>query len=259
MVDNLDYHFFKDDNNSPSCECNLGMKSRDNNHVPWFVRMKSSIMLEQRIGGCQEEASSPRSPTTGLHGLLQMEFSDVQFHHCPASSKYVPNQDCSQHLECNDPLYRCFDLAKLARKGSKYLPQYRSEFDAIGRRCQEFSAEILSKCDDADQVKTIMEEQYGSMKYFGPQSHSIQSPRLRVAITDNHKDFVSQVQSQHFLTREWYIGTAWQTKMLPYKLCYFAVQTLLTPWHILVAMVIYAGRDMKCLYGKETLPGKNTS
>ena len=29
-----------------------------------------------------------------------------KFHFCPAHSNYQPVEDCQQHIECNDPIFR---------------------------------------------------------------------------------------------------------------------------------------------------------
>ena len=38
------------------------------------------------------------------------------FHYCPAHPRFFPSMSCQEHLECNDPIFRCFDLAKLAKE-----------------------------------------------------------------------------------------------------------------------------------------------
>ena len=43
-----------------------------------------------------------------------------EFHYCPAHPRFFPSMSCQEHLECNDPIFRCFDLAKLAKE-RKYL------------------------------------------------------------------------------------------------------------------------------------------
>ena len=37
-------------------------------------------------------------------------------HYCPAHPRFFPSMSCQEHLECNDPIFRCFDLAKLAKE-----------------------------------------------------------------------------------------------------------------------------------------------
>ena len=49
-----------------------------------------------------------------------------EVHYCPAHPQFFPSMTCQEHLECNDPIFRCFDLAKLAkeRKYSQHKVKY---------------------------------------------------------------------------------------------------------------------------------------
>ena len=31
---------------------------------------------------------------------------DLEFHYCPAHENFKPNMHCTEHVECNDPIYR---------------------------------------------------------------------------------------------------------------------------------------------------------
>ena len=50
-------------------------------------------------------------------------------HHCPTHKEFKPHLLCSSHLECNDPITRCFLLAKacsdMAEKCTDYGDKYR--------------------------------------------------------------------------------------------------------------------------------------
>ena len=54
---------------------------------------------------------------------------DEGFHHCPAHKNFQPDVLCSHHLECNDPVTRCFLLAKkcsqFAEESYNYAQEYR--------------------------------------------------------------------------------------------------------------------------------------
>ncbi len=194
----------------------------------------------------------------GLNSLMNMEVMEDVFHHCPASSKYEPNPDCVYHLECNDPIYRCFDLARMASQGAKHLPQYKKEFDEICTNCRLLSAEILDGCGSEEDVATIFEEKTASKKYFKMHTDFMACPRLRVAIEHNHREFVSQMKSQYYLSKKWYSDTKWQGKMLPYKLVYFILQVVFTPLHIMLVLGTFNARFIKHLNGN-SLPSPSST
>ena len=54
---------------------------------------------------------------------------DEGFHHCPTHKNFQPDVLCSHHLECNDPVTRCFLLAKkcsqFAEESCNYAQEYR--------------------------------------------------------------------------------------------------------------------------------------
>ncbi len=175
-------------------------------------------------------------------------------HFCPASKRYAPSPDCREHLECNDPVFRCFDIARVSCQLSKYLPQYRTELQEVEQACRDLSARVLSKCENPEQVRVLMEERTASGKYVYIKRSLVQAPRLRIAIEENQKDFVSHVHCQHFLASRWYGETAWQSKMLPYKASYFLLQTVLTPLHVLAALFAFTGREIGALNGDRLPP-----
>ena len=75
-------------------------------------------------------------------------------------------QNCVIHPECNDPIFRCFDLAKAATKMANKTPEYRSEYEEIARQCRNFSVQLLNQCVHTDEVQTLLSESSGTSKYF---------------------------------------------------------------------------------------------
>ncbi len=195
----------------------------------------------------RKKDSSKRVGRMCLNDVMAVATGDDIFHHCPASEKFSPHPDCVYHMECNDPIYRCFDLARIASEGSKSLPEFRTEFSEIAQNCRKLAAKMLDKCDSSEQVTVLLEEKTASVKYFKQHTYLIRFPRARLAIEHSHKEFVSHMHCQQFLRNEWIGNTNWLGKMLPFKLLYFILQIILSPIYVLHALVVLVGRDIKIL------------
>lgn len=65
--------------------------------------------------------------TSGIYYLSQKVF-DEGFHYCPTHNKFAPNVLCDQHLECNDPVTRCFLLAKTCSDYADEDATYRADY-----------------------------------------------------------------------------------------------------------------------------------
>ncbi len=179
--------------------------------------------------------------------MMSMATGDDVFHYCPSNEKYSPHPDCVHHMECNDPIYRCFDIANMASEGGKRLPEYRTEFTEIAQNCRSLAARILDHCETSEQVTVLFEEKAASMKYFNYHTSYIRFPRVRLAVEHSHKEFVSHMNCQQFLKTEWLGRTNWFGKMLPYKILYFLLQTICAPFHVLHALIVFMGRDIRTL------------
>ena len=59
---------------------------------------------------------------------LSQKVSGNGFHYCPTHTKFEPNALCDQHLECNDPITRCFLLAKTCSDYADDDATYRTEY-----------------------------------------------------------------------------------------------------------------------------------
>ena len=51
-----------------------------------------------------------------IQGAVRSYYYVGEDHYCPAHPRFFPSMSCQEHLECNDPIFRCFDLAKLAKE-----------------------------------------------------------------------------------------------------------------------------------------------
>ena len=65
--------------------------------------------------------------TNSIYYLSQKVF-DEGFHYCPTHNKFETNALCDQHLECNDPVTRCFLLAKTCSDYADEDATYRTEY-----------------------------------------------------------------------------------------------------------------------------------
>ena len=182
----------------------------------------------------------------GLSDLMSLEVTaEEHFHHCPGSKRFRPSADCLHHLECNDPIYRCFNLSTIASRACGLFPQYREELERVEASCRRLSAELVDLCRDEEEVTALMAEKAASSKYFGGQTGLVHYPRLRFAVERGHHEFVSRVPCQFFLSRKWYGDTHFEGEVAPYKVAYFVLEVLLTPVHTIVAMFAWLGRHVK--------------
>ncbi len=194
-------------------------------------------------------SKSSRRRRMGLNDVMaaMVTSDDDVFHHCPASEKYSPHPDCAHHMECNDPVYRCFDLARYASEGAKRVPEFRTEFTQVAQECRTLAARMLDGCASAGEVTTLLEEKAASSKYFWYHTQYVRFPRIRLAVEHSHKEFVSHTYCQQFLRNEWLGHTNWEGKMLPFKLLYFLLQLILSPVYVIHALVVLSARDVKVL------------
>lgn len=89
-------------------------------------------------------------------------------------------------MECNDPIFRCFDLAKVASENASKIPEYRGEYNEIAASTRAFSVRLLEQCKNTTEVSTLLSESAGSEKYFR-YAKLVKYPRMRLAIEHNHK------------------------------------------------------------------------
>ena len=102
-------------------------------------------------------------PINGLNELMRKEITnEPEFHFCPSNEKFLPHPDCNEHVECNDPVFRCFDIARAAKKFAKRRPEYEAEYDQVAANSREIAVEILDGCESANDVVTLLGESAGS-------------------------------------------------------------------------------------------------
>ena len=59
---------------------------------------------------------------------LPQKMLEEDFHYCPTHTNFETDILCDQHLECNDPVTRCFLLAKMCSDFAKKDTPYRAEY-----------------------------------------------------------------------------------------------------------------------------------
>ena len=164
-------------------------------------------------------------------------------HYCPQNQYFRPRMHCRSHVECNDPLFRCFDLAKLASEYADRIPEYREEYEDIAKQCRRLSVEILDQCSDTDEVQTILKEVAGATKYFRYAKY-IKYPRLRLAIEHNHKEFVGHMYCQQTLRQEWHGDVYWQGAPIIMKILHVIFQFILAPFLVCMAIIVKSAREI---------------
>ena len=65
------------------------------------------------------------------------------FHYCPGNKKFTISHFCRQHIECNDPIYVCFDIAQKCSGLANRVPEFSEECKEISERASKFSIELL--------------------------------------------------------------------------------------------------------------------
>ena len=167
-------------------------------------------------------------------------------HHCPISCRFSPVFECTLHVECNDPIYQCFDIANFVASKMNKSPDFRDIYEKINMRVSQLMVKLLEQCRNIKEVEIILEENCGAKKYFRSffAKSAMKYPVLRLAIAHDHKEFAAHLFCQQILRQEWHGSIPWQNKYLPYKTVYFIGQTLLTPLHIIIQFIVEIGRDI---------------
>ncbi len=168
-------------------------------------------------------------------------------HSCPADERFKPNMHCSNHVECNDPIFRCFDMAKMAMTYAYKVPEYREEYEDIAQACRTLSVQLLDKCANTEEVGIVLKESAGSSKYFR-YSRYMMYPRLRLAIEHNHKEFVGHMYCQQTLRQEWHGNVSWQAAPTIFKMIHLIYISFMAPFLAWFALMKQIGRDLQETY-----------
>ncbi len=164
---------------------------------------------------------------------LYLEDSGDGFHFCPTHLKFEPDVLCSVHIECNDPITRCFLIAKMCQLKARNRADHRVQYSAVASSCRRLATEILDHCVGSSEVRMLLKEESGANKYFKVVKHLIY-PQLMLAVEHGHKEFVSHAYCQQVISTDFYGNVNWKSMNLVYQWTYVLTQTLLTPVHVLV-------------------------
>ena len=183
-------------------------------------------------------------PWIGFTDDCKCQDMDGSVHYCPRNSNYKPDLNCKDHVECNDPIFKCFELAKLAKGYANENPESREEYDTISDECSQLSVKLLEQCNDINEVQILLTESAGSCKYFRF-GKDIVYPRLRVAIEHNHKEFAGHMYCQELLKQKWHGDVYWQGTNVIYKFFYVLLQIILAPIFVIIALWFEVGRSLQ--------------
>ena len=146
------------------------------------------------------------------------------FHYCPATKKFKPSDFCRQHIECNDPITTCFDIAEKCSKLSNRVPEFREECNEIAENAIRLSVDVLDQCSNTAEVNVLLLEQSGLSKIFNgtllyndDRYQRLKYPRIYAALFLRHKEFVSHMYCQQTLRQEWYGGVKWKGQSILYR------------------------------------------
>ena len=146
----------------------------------------------------------------------------------PFADNFRAAPDCRQHLECNDPIFRCFSLARVAKDLAGSSAEYREEYTKIAEETQGFAKDLLSMCKNTSEVDLILSETAGTT-HFLRNSDKMKYPRLRLAVEINQKEFVGHMYCQQILTQEWVGTTSWDNHSVFTKILHVILQIIFTP------------------------------
>jgi hypothetical protein len=168
---------------------------------------------------------------------------DDSSHFCVTHRDFMPSLRCTKHIECNDPVSRCFIISKLCVDYSASHPDRRQGYDAVSKSCQSLAVQMLEQCASVDEVELLLREKASAARFF---SHGkfLTYPRLRLAVELNHKYFAGHIYCQQVIRDKFYGGSSWSHKSVLYKLIYFTLQTILTPLHSIVYQSFFIARQI---------------
>ena len=176
----------------------------------------STLDKSKKISGCSCSAN---------HGNQKRRSIKVDAHPCPGNEYFIPFSNCKLHLECNDPIYTCIDLASLGTSLAYRTPEFSAEYLYISDEAKSLTVKLLDQCSSTKDVETLLEEDSGSRKYFNfsnrrkyiSSGQEMKYPRLKLAIDLNHKEFVGHMYCQQMLKKEWYCNRHWAGTSTVYK------------------------------------------
>ena len=150
------------------------------------------------------------------------------FHFCPASVKFIPSNFCEQHIECNDPIFLCFDIAQLCHDFGEKTPEYSEECKILSNDLIDFSVHLLDHCCNIEEVELLLSEKAGLSKYMRFVGEDLEQdgnlmfykhPRLTLATELNYKQFVGHMHCQQILRLQWHGKQEWENKSFLCKVC----------------------------------------
>ena len=165
---------------------------------------------------------------TGSLAKLTSIVNPEHFSTDPLDNNFRAAPDCRIHHECNDPIFRCFSLARVAKDLAASSPEYREEYNKVAEDTQCFAKDLLSMCKNTSEVDLLLSEPAGT-SHFLRNSARMRYPRLRLAVEINQKEFVGHMYCQHILTQQWLGNTSWQGKSFWIKSVHILLQMIFTP------------------------------
>ena len=168
---------------------------------------------------------------------LSREVVDEGFHHCPTHKSFRPDVLCSHHLECNDPVARCFLLARTCSAFAGESLNYAREYSELADRCKGAAVAILDSCASASEVRLLLQEEAAARKFF---KHIFvhRYPQLTLAVEHEHKEFVTHPYCMQLVEREFMGGASCKESSIFFSVIRYYLILLFLPIHILIYIIV---------------------
>ena len=198
-------------------------------------KQKVSSVSHKRLNDVRSQSIWRSGSLKNLSSLINPDHNISD----PLDDGFRAAPDCRIHSECNDPIFRCFSLARVAKDLASKSPEYREEYTKVAEDTQSFAKDLLSMCKTTSEVDLLLSEPTGS-SYFLRNSAQMKYPRLRLAVEINLKEFVGHMYCQQILTQQWVGRTSWIGKS-------FLVKTFITILQILLTPIFACGHVLKLI------------
>ena len=179
----------------------------------------------------------PRSRFRPRSSFLSQEVVDEGFHHCPTHKNFRADVLCSHHLECNDPVVRCFMLARTCSVLAGESLNYAREYGELADRCKRAAVAILDSCANAGEVRLLLQEEAAARKFF-KHIFAHKYPQLTLAVEHKHKEFVTHPYCMQLVEREFMGGASCKASSIFLSVMHYYLVVVLLPIHILIYKIV---------------------
>ena len=139
-----------------------------------------------------------------------------------------------------DPISEAFHNLHVSRVQSYRNVEYRNKFSIVEKESKEFIVKMMDCCENSEEALLFMLHDYKIDHYFEESLiNQMQYPRLEIAVTDKHEEFVGHDYCQQILTQAWLRSDVtrdiiqWSSSKMTVKMLYCLSCFIMYPVHIL--------------------------